>query len=62
LRDHSRHESFRWLVQQDDSRLEHHGPRNGKHLLLSKGYRPVDCADGEHREISEGFVEQFLFL
>src|SRR5437867_373730 len=35
LRDHARHEPFRRLVEENDLGLEHHGPRDGQHLLLA---------------------------
>src|SRR5687767_12696275 len=39
LAHHPRHEPLRWLVEQDDLRLEHHRARDGKHLLLTTGER-----------------------
>src|ERR1051326_5123402 len=35
LRDHARHQPFGRLVEQDDLGLQHHGPRDGEHLLLA---------------------------
>src|SRR5215475_2401368 len=35
LGDHARHEPFGGLVEQDDARLQHHGPGDGQHLLLA---------------------------
>src|SRR5258708_4130940 len=34
LRDHARHQPFGRLVEQDDLGFEHHGARDGEHLLL----------------------------
>src|SRR4051812_36137599 len=35
LRDHARHQPFGRLVEQDNLRLQHHGTRDGEHLLLA---------------------------
>src|SRR6478672_734153 len=55
LRDHARHQPFGRLVKQDDLGLEHHGPRNGEHLLLAARQRAAGLIAplAEHREIVE---------
>src|SRR2546423_5544005 len=63
LRDHARHQPFRGLVQQDDLGLEHHRAGDGEHLLLAAGKRAAGLVPplGEHREIGEGLLQEFLF-
>ena len=62
LRNHARHQPFGGLVQQDDLGLEHHRPGDGEHLLLASRQRAAGLIAplGQHREISEGLVEQLL--
>src|SRR5882757_1328253 len=62
LRDHAGHQPFGRLVEQDDLRLQHHGTRDGEHLLLAAGQRAAGLAAplAQHREISEHLVQQFL--
>src|SRR5947208_941072 len=62
LRDHPRHQAFGRLVEQDDLGLQHHGPRDGEHLLLAAGQRAAGLVAplAQNREIGKHLVEQFL--
>src|SRR5215813_8002928 len=62
LPNHARHQPFGGLVQQDDLGLEHHRAGDGEHLLLASRERAAGLVAplGQHREISEGLVEQLL--
>src|SRR6266852_4835769 len=64
LRDHARHEPFRRLVEENDLGLEHHGPRDGQHLLLPARQRAPRLAAplSEHGEGGVHLVEQILPL
>src|SRR5438105_2183732 len=62
LRDHARHQAFGRLVEQDDLGLQHHGARDGEHLLLAARQRAAGLVApfAEHREVGEHLVEQLL--
>ena len=64
LRDHARHQAFGRLVEQDDFRLQHHGPRDGEHLLLAARQRAAGLAAPlrQHRKEREHLVEQAAAL
>ena len=51
---------FGRLVEQDDLRLQHHGARDGEHLLLAARQRAAGLIAPfrQHREIGEHLVEQ----
>ena len=60
LGDHSRHQAFGWLVEQDDLGLQHHGAGDRQHLLLAARQRAAGLIAplGQHRKIGEYLVEQ----
>ena len=64
LRHHSRHQTFGGFIEQDDLRLQHHCPRNRKHLLLATRQRATSLVAtfAKHREIVEHLVEQSLLF
>src|SRR5215213_4386423 len=53
LRDHARHQPFGRLVEQDELRLQHHGARDGQHLLLAARQRAAGLVAPltQHRKI-----------
>ena len=62
LRHHARHQAFGRLVEQDDFRLQHHGARDGEHLLLAARQRAAGLVAPlrQNRKIDEHLVEQRL--
>ena len=60
LRHHARHQAFGRLVEQDDLRLQHHGARDGEHLLLAARQRAAGLIAPlrQDRKVGEHLVEQ----
>src|SRR6266581_5454935 len=59
---HARHQPFGRLVEEDDLRLEHHGPRDGEHLLLAARQRAARLVPplAEHGKVHVDLLEERL--
>src|SRR6202045_2130380 len=62
LRDHPRHQAFGGFIKKNDLRLEHHRPRDRKHLLLAPREGPAGliATFGQYREITKDLREELL--
>ncbi len=60
LRDHAGHQPLGGFVEENDLGLQHHGPRDGQHLLLAAGEGPARliAALAQAREALEDTLEQ----
>ena len=62
LAHHPGHEALRRLVEEDDPRVQHHGARDGQHLLLAarQGAPGLAAALGQHGEVAEDLLQQLV--
>ena len=63
LRDHTGHQTFGRLVQQNDLGLQHHRARDREHLLLAPRERAAGLitALGQDRKVFIHLVQQLFF-